>query len=253
MPTSSSSHPARPHWAHRPHDGGHAGRVLDLGRLLLGLVVIALGVLFLLDAAGTLDADEVISDWWPLALVAAGILTLLERPPSIVRGTILTAAGVLLVLFTTDVLDESAWDYLWPALLIAAGLAIIAQWRGRSIPGGARKEDVVRATAVFGGPKVACNSQQFEGAWLTAIFGGVELDLRDATPAEAGASVNATATFGGIDILVPKGWRISTRSTPIFGGLEDRTDHTLIPPDGAPTLHVDAVAVFGGVTIKHEP
>ena len=60
--------------------------MLDLGRLLLGLTVIALGVLFLLDAAGTLDAGAAIDDRWPALIVAAGVLTLAERPPAIVRG-----------------------------------------------------------------------------------------------------------------------------------------------------------------------
>jgi hypothetical protein len=64
--------------------------------------------------------------------------------------------------------------------------------------------------------------------------------------------VNATVTFGGIDILVPKGWRISVRSTPIFGGLDDKTDHSEQPAADAPALHIDALTMFGGVAIKHE-
>ena len=109
----------------------------------------------------------------------------------------------------------------------------------------------MRSTAIFGGPKLVCTAQQFRGAWLTAIFGGITLDLRDARPAPEGASINATAAFGGIDIIVPKGWRLSVRSTPIFGGLDDKTDHSQSPADDAPLLHIDAVSVFGGVGIKH--
>jgi hypothetical protein len=229
-----------------------SARVLDLGRLLLGLVVVALGVLFLLDSAGTLDAGETIDDFWPLLLVAAGLLTLAERPPSLVRGSLLTGLGVLLLLFTTDLLQQSAWDYVWPALIIGVGLLIVARWAGRTIPGGASEEDVIRTTAVFGGPKLVSTAQHLQGAWLTAIFGGVTLDLRGARPAPEGASVNATVAFGGVDILVPKGWRISVRSTPIFGGVEDKTDQSEPPAPDAPTLHIDALTVFGGVDIKHE-
>ena len=116
-----------------------------------------------------------------------------------------------------------------PPLLILAGVAIVARWSGRTIAPGATDEDVIRSTAVFGGPKLASTAQRFEGAWLTAIFGGITLDLRDARPAPDGASINATVAFGGIDILVPKGWRISVRSTPIFGGLDDKTDHSQPP------------------------
>ena len=191
-------------------------------------------------------------DFWPLLLVAAGLLTLAERPPSVVRGWLLTGLGVMLLLFTADVVDQSAWDYVWPALIIGVGLLIVARWAGRTIPSGASGEDVIRATAVFGGPKLVSTAQHLQGAWLTAVFGGVTLDLRGARPAPEGASVNATVAFGGIDILVPKGWRISVRSTPIFGGIEDKTDQSEPPAPDAPTLHVDALTVFGGVEIKHE-
>lgn len=236
------------------HTASHAApdRVLDLGRLLLGATVIALGLLFLLDAADVLNADRAVGRWWPLVIVAAGVFTLAERPPSIFRGTLLTGAGAVLLLFTTDVLEENAWDYVWPALLVLAGLTIVARWYGRTIPAGASEQDVVRSTAIFGGPKLVCTAQRLRGAWLTAVFGGITLDLRDARPTPDGASINATVAFGWIDILVPKGWRISVRSTPIFGGLDDKTDHSVMPADDAPTLHIDAVIVFGGVDIKHE-
>jgi predicted membrane protein len=226
-------------------------RVTDLGRLLLGLVIVTLGVLFLLDSAGVLDADAAIDHWWPALVVAAGVFTLAERPPSLVRGTILTAAGTILLLFTTDVLRGNAWDYLWPSAVILAGLVIVSRWSGRTLPRATADEDVVRSTAIFGGPKLVSTARHFQGAWLTAIFGGITLDLRDAVPAPGGATVSATVAFGGIDLFVPRGWRISVRTTPIFGGLDDKTDHTAALPDDAPVLHVDAVCVFGGVDIKH--
>jgi hypothetical protein len=237
--------------AARPAEGPH--RVTDLSRLLLGVVVATLGVLFLLDNGDVLDAGRAIDHWWPVVLVAAGVLTLAERPPSVHRGALLIGIGAVLLLFTTNAVEGSAWDYVWPAAVILAGVAIAARWRGRTtIAEGALADELVRSTAIFGGPKLTSTAQRFRGAWLTAIFGGVTLDLRGARPAPEGASINATVAFGGIDILVPRGWRISVRSTPIFGGLDDKTDHSQPPADDAPVLHVDAVAVFGGIDIKHD-
>ena len=227
-------------------------RPLDLGRLLIGLTIATLGLLFLLDSAGALNADRAIDRWWPVILIAAGVFTLIEHSGSTFRGALLTGIGAVALLFTTDVLGESDWSYVWPAILILAGVVIVARWAGRSVPAGAREQDVVRATGVFGGPNVACTSRQFRGGWLTAIFGGVTLDLREAQLVPDGASINATVAFGGIDILVPKGWRISTRSTPIFGGFDDKTEHAGPLPDDAPTLSIDAVIIFGGVAVKHE-
>lgn len=54
-----------------PHRlGTSQARVVDLGRLLLGLSVVALGILFLLDSADSLDAGRAIDHWWPLVVVA---------------------------------------------------------------------------------------------------------------------------------------------------------------------------------------
>lgn len=243
--------PTTPHGGLSDHPRHGQARVLDLGRLLLGLTVVTIGVLFLLDAGDVLNAGRAIGNWWPLVIVAAGVLTLAERPPALIRGTILTGIGVVLLLFTSDLLHENAWRYVWPALVVIAGLVVVLRWRGRAVVRGASEEDVVRSTAVFGGPNLICTSRQFAGAWLTAVFGGIVLDLRNALPASDGASVNATVAFGGIDILVPRGWRISVRSTPIFGGLDDKTDHSEPLAADAPILHIDALTMFGGVAIKH--
>jgi hypothetical protein len=224
----------------------------DFGRLLIGLVVVTAGVLLLLDTAGVLRADRIIDHWWPVVIIAAGALTLAERPRARARGTILTGAGVLLLLFSTHVLDEGAWDYVWPLALIVVGLVIVARWRGRSMPKGVVADDVIRSTAVFSGAELGSSSPLFRGAWLTAIFGGVALDLRDSRPDPEGATVNATAVFGGIDLLVPRGWRITVKSLPVFGGVGDKTDHSVPLAPDAPVLHIDAVSIFGGVSIKHE-
>jgi hypothetical protein len=246
-PSTISAPPGR-----RRDDHQHGGT--DLGRLLLGISVVALGVLFLLGSADALDAGRAIDRWWPTVIVAGGLLTLVERPPAVYRGLVLTAIGGALLLFTTDTVDDSAWSYVWPAATVLAGLAILSRWRGRAVGAPVREDgdDVVRATAIFSGPHVTSTAERFRGAWLTAIFGGVTLDLRGAGLDPGGAAVNATVAFGGAEILVPKGWRISVRSTPIFGGVEDKTDKTVRLAEDAPVLRIDAVAVFGGVDIKHE-
>lgn len=85
----------------------------------------------------------------------------------------------------------------------------------------------------------------------TAIFGGVTLDLREARIDDT-ATVDAFAFFGGVDILVPRGWRVAVTGTPILGGFEDKTRYDdFLPPD-APVLTVDGLAVFGGVTVANE-
>jgi hypothetical protein len=225
--------------------------VRDYGRILLGLVVAALGVVFLLDSAGVVDSGQVISDWWPAVIVAMALFQFAEGTHGVVGPSIFLGGGSLLLLFSTGVLSGNTWDYIWPTAIIVAGLFIISRWRSSGKEKEPTSDDVIVADGIFGGPTVASGSQSFRGASLTAVFGGVTLDLRSAKPAPDGANVKATAVFGGIELLVPHGWRVVVKATPILGGIDDKTVHDSLPED-APVLNVDGLALCGGVEIKHE-
>jgi predicted membrane protein len=223
-------------------------------RVLIGLILVALGVLFLLDRAGNLEAGQVISDWWPVVFLGLGLATLAERPVSLLGPLVLLAAGVVGLLFTLDLLEASAWNVVWPSALIIAGVVILLRHsirRGRRAPAGGAGDDVVRASAFLGGSEVVSQSKAFRGAMLMAILGGAELDLRTAQLAEEGADIDATAILGGIDVIVPRSWRVSVRGTPILGGVGNATEGRNLPEDG-PSLRVDALAILGGVDVKHE-
>jgi predicted membrane protein len=222
-------------------------------RILFGLILVALGVVFLLDQTGNLDAGQVISDWWPVAIIGLGLANLAERPASLFGPLIVLAAGVILLLFTLDIVEGSAWNVIWPAALIVFGVAILFRHgirRGRPVPTDAG-DDAVRTSAFFSGSEMASHSRAFQGGRLQAVFGGAPLDLRSAQLAEEGADVDATAILGGVELLVPRGWRVSVRGTPILGGISNKAEGQDLPDD-APRLRVDALAIFGGVDIKHE-
>lgn len=221
------------------------------GRILFGLALIALGVLFLLDRADVLEAGEAIRDWWPLAVVAVGIGQLFDRPRSLLGPGIVIAVGVILLLFTTDVVTGSVFALLWPALLIAIGLTILLRHGRGSEPSreGGSTGDVVRATAVFGGHDIVSRSSAFRGGSATAVFGGVTIDLRNARLADEGATIDVTAILGGVEIVVPRGWRVATSGTPILGGIENKTEGETAE---GPELRVDALTILGGADIKHE-
>ena len=226
--------------------------VRDYGRILLGLVVAAFGAVFLLDSAGVVDSGQVISNWWPIVIIAMALFQFAEGTHGVVGPSIVLGAGSLLLLFSTGVLSGNAWDYVWPTAIIVAGVYIITRWRSSGKENEIKRDEVIVADGIFGGPTVASGSQNFRAASLTAVFGGVTLDLRAAKPAPEGANVKATAAFGGIELLVPHGWRVIVKATPIFGGIDDKTVHDSDLPDDAPVLTLDGLAVFGGVEIKHE-
>ena len=78
---------------------------------------------------------------------------------------------------------------------------------------------------------------------------GFEQTAAGATLRLASVDAAEAAFWGGIDIRVPRGWRIENDVTAILGGIVDKTDRDV--PAGSPTLMVRGIAIMGGVEIKH--
>ena len=65
------------------------------------------------------------------------------------------------------------------------------------------------------------DKEEFKGKNLDAIFGGIDLDLRGAK-ITSDVVINASAVFGGIDIIVPENVKVKIKSNAIFGGVSAR-------------------------------
>ena len=216
-------------------------------RFWIGLVLLTLGVLGIFDATGTFESSEIIDDWWPVAIIGAGILGMMSQRRVSLGPVIITAIGFVLLA------DQQKWtseDLVGPVILVVIGLAVLAgaTRRGRLWIGGFDGE---RPLALFGGSKVKDHSEHLTHAEVTAVFGGAELDLREAH-IDKEADVEATAIFGGVDILVPRGWRVSLGGLPIFGAYEDKTEGNGSLSTDAPKLNVRATAIFGGIDVAHD-
>jgi hypothetical protein len=217
---------------------------VNWGRLYFGLIVVAVGVLLLLDQAGVLDAGEIISTWWPVVLIAAGLLTFVANPGHWVVALVLTGVGVGLLLSNLGIVDVSA--VLIPAVIIVVGLLIIFGRGGRTT---VESGDRVSTFNVFSGSQVASHSREFQGGSISAVFGGADVDLRQALPAPD-AKLDVFAAFGGVELKVPVGWHVVVKGLPLFGGIDNVSAKEPIEPD-APLLMVHATVLFGGLDIKH--
>lgn len=167
-------------------------------------------------------------------------------------GLVLLVLSALLLLDQTDMLDfgrtvTRVWALLWPAVLLLAGLWLLWGRRGAPRPGG---EDAVSAFALFSGRELVSSSPRFRGGSLTALFGGVDLDLRGARLDPEGAEIDVVAIFGGVDVVVPPGWRVQMDGPAIFGGNANDSGRIKTPADDAPVLRVHALSVFGGVEVE---
>ena len=89
-------------------------------------------------------------------------------------------------------------------------------------------------------------SEEFKGANLVAVFGGIKLDLRNAKLEEE-TVMKASAIFGGIDIIVPKDVNVKIKSTSIFGGVSNKVKNI---EENKKVIYIECVCLFGGVDIK---
>jgi len=222
------------------------------GRIFWGLVLILLGVLFLLDQMGRADFGDLVSGWWPLILVAAGLWQLVSSSfQELAGGLFLIALGAIFQLAKLGILGRNLWHYVWPVLIIGLGLWVLlgAFRRTSAARLSGSKEDNLDAFAMFAGLDRRIESQNFRGGKATAILGGIELDLTNVRLAEPKAALDLTAIMGGIDIKVPRHIRVELNGNPILGGIENK--HNYAPGSGTEqTLSIKATAILGGIDIK---
>jgi len=221
---------------------------MNAGRAVIGTVLVGIGSVLLLEAGGVLDAGATLRDWWPLGVVLLGAFQIAsERAVGPVSGALLVG-GLALLAATTGVFGTVDWSIVWPVVLILTGAGLLFGWGRQRM--GAVDEAEVSGMAVLASTRVATRSAAFRRAAVTAVLGGMTLDLSKATPVPEGARVSATVVFGGVDVVVPPGWSVTIKGLPLFGGWDDTTARAATDPE-APKLEIQALVVFGGLEVKH--
>ena len=181
-------------------------------RLVFGLVLIALGVLLLVDQAGRLTAWEVVADWWPTIVITCGVAQLVTRPRNTLSGVVLCLLGGVLLLWTLGVVASVA--VVWPVLLIAAGLWLLSGRIGRA---GNRRADELEVTAIVDDRRELAAEGPFTGGSVTALLGDVELDLGRTTLDAAGATLEVITVFGDVALTIPAAWQVTASGPELFG------------------------------------
>ena len=221
------------------------------GRIFAGLLIIFLGVIFLLGSLDRLDVGGFFSDYWPLFLIFVGLWHLINANfRQNTFGILLIVIGGFSLLVNLGILGINIWKIFFPLLIIAVGLWIIFKpgFKGVKEKVPSIKEDDLGTFIMFSGVKRRVDSEKFRGGKATAMFGGIDLDFSQAKLAENEATIELTALFGGIEIWVPREWKVVVDSNAIFGAVEDKHKH--VPEEKKATLYVKATAVFGGIDIK---
>ncbi len=234
-------------WSHSSCGGRDRRR--GLGAAIIGIGVLAMGVVLLLDNLGLMDSEEV-TEFWPMLLVLVGISHFLRPKGSrrYVAGSIFIFAGVTIQLSNLGVITYDIFD-LWPVILVLVGLSLILKpFRRRGVTIG-EDSGVFEATAILGGAKRRLSAANFKGGDALAIMGGCDIDLRDCGSEGGPAEIDTFAFWGGIEIKVPQDWEVQVKGLAILGGYGDKTRS--IEGDGRKVLVITGTAIMGGVDIKN--
>lgn len=243
----------------------------NAGQILIGVIVIAVGCLFLLENLGILDFDYTLQ-FWPVILILAGALKLSQsgnRNGKAVGG-IMMAFGVALILKSSGLFYIS-WRAMAPLLLIGLGLVVIFKSNERRHPrvpldkldetdpfekrgdtratGAADDDSVINVTALLGGMERRITTANFRGGEVTAIMGGCQIDLRHASMQAPGEAVlNVFTLCGGVEIKVPDDWTVSLQGMPLLGAF---TEKTIPNKDAGKRLIIRGYAIMGGLEVRN--
>lgn len=231
---------------------------LSAGTVLLGGILILAGALVLLDNMDVLSLRFDIGDWWPLILIVLGLVHIVDS------RRLFDFSGLFLILlggvFLAAELDAIRWDDVWlywPAVLILLGVSLLfrhvpllsAARPAPASPGAACGDPCLRVHNILAGGDRRVTSQEFKGGDVSNVLGGVEIDLLEARLAPGDWLLTVSSVLGGVDIRVPRDWRIEVQPTTMLGGVDD---HTRQNPDAAGgKLVIRASALLGGVEIKN--
>lgn len=109
--------------------------------------------------------------------------------------------------------------------------------------------DKIVCSAVFSGRDIRVDNSYFNGADLSALFGGIDMNLKNAL-IRKNVTIEVKAVFGGIDIIMPADVRVVVDVTPILGGVENGTRTPLGADENTPTVFIKGTCLFGGLEVK---
>lgn len=212
-------------------------------RGVLAPSLIATGLLALGDQLGLVHAWELLTSWWPVALLLLGVVQLTGRPRNTVGGAFTLLLGGGLLAYTLGIVSSLA--VLWALLLIGLGVwLLVGSPRSPSVQVTSASE----LLALFDDRDLRYPAGPFHGGTATTVFGDLDLDLSAATLPDEGATLQVTTVFGDVDVTIPAGWAVQVDGPELFGSV--RVPPPPDPSSTAPVLRLRATTVFGDLEVR---
>jgi predicted membrane protein len=233
----------------QPHD-----HHLSNNRVIIGVVLVLAGLFLVVRNTGFFPdfIDNVIFSWQMLLVVIGLVMTIGASEKT--GGIIVMAVGGFFMIPLLFRETFHMYNMFWPAVFIIIGVIFISTKRrgwGTATSKGIAGDDYVDLVNVFSGGERQIVSQNFQGGKISAVFGGIELDLTKAKLTQGVSVLDIACVFGGATIIVPDDWYVTIEVTPVLGGFSDtRKLNPGRTVDPAKHLLIKGAVVFGGGEVK---
>lgn len=217
-------------------------------RLVVGLLIIGLGAIFLASNLGLLDAHTPLRYFWPLAFIALGVSLLIE--PGRARrnwGWIWIGVGLWIFADIQNWIQVGIWDIAFPALLLVLGARLVT--RALRVQSGSNDKAQTSFAVFLSAHEARSVPSPFKEAEVTAIMGGIKLDLTQTQLEGDTATLDVTVVMGGLEIYAPSDWIVTNQVLPLLGAAEDK--RRPVATTSNKTLIVRGTVLMGGLEIKN--
>ena len=216
------------------------------GSLIFGIIILLLGVIFLGNSLSLWNIDIFFDGWWTLLIIIPSFIGMI-KDKTYAPSFLVISVGILMLCACQDIIKWNMVGKLFiPLLLITVGLTVIFKPFHKKVKYSKNNNSKDDYIGVFSGTTEKVTGT-CEDADIVAVFGSVELDLRNAK-IENDITLECVTVFGGIDIKVPNNVIVKTSGVPIFGGMDNKYESE--DSNKKVTIYVNYVSIFGGVDIK---
>lgn len=228
------------------------------GKIFWGMFLILGGIALVIDQLGLFTDTNIVN-----VIIAIFLLCIVVK--NIIKvnfSGILFPLAFIGILFDKQLGIEiiTPWTILITAGLLSIGLSMIfdknPKWGKVKVDWDSKNYETINVedegnvivTTKFGASIKYINTDIFEKAHLECKFGGMEVYFDNATMKNDNAIVRIDAAFSGVELYIPKGWRVDNKTNVTFGALEEKNKNGSVITN---TLTLVGNIKFAGVEIVY--
>ena len=212
-----------------------------MNTLIMGLILIAVGVLILLRNLGAIEPElyRVLFSWQMLLIVLGGIWAIYLR--HLVSGILLAGVGAFFMIPLLTPAGSGWTATYWPFIFILLGIVVLIHlfrpsrggkihrhgndcWRNTVAES---KDGFIEVNNSFGAVRHIILDPVFRGARIRTTCSGTILDLKRTTLTEGETYIDVDMTLSGLELHVPEDWTVVVEQLSIMlAGVDEKRYYT---------------------------